>query len=151
MNVNQSDISANTLISLVYVEIKSRWGLYWGGDIPDFINLQIRLVLAFSFVDLSGLVCRLMASGTSPSQYGPHRLIIAKYEKSLLAVASTYQCIHQPLDSTSHLVDMYVCFHLCTRTQHHKWQSSLRPLQWQSDYILVGLLSYACLLGVDCM
>ena len=30
-----------------------------------------------------GLVCRLMTSRTSPTQYGPHRMIIANYEKSL--------------------------------------------------------------------
>ena len=30
-----------------------------------------------------GHVCRLMTSGTSPAQYGPHRLFIANYEKSL--------------------------------------------------------------------
>ena len=51
---------------------------------PDVINLQTcPLFLVLNQNRKRGQVCRLMTSGTLPPQYGPHRLIIANYEKSL--------------------------------------------------------------------
>ena len=39
-----------------------------------------------------GLICRLKTSGTSLAQYGPHRMIIAYYEKSLLKTTIHLTC-----------------------------------------------------------
>ena len=49
-------------------------------SLPYIINLHVRALIFGSYV---GQVCRLMMSGTSPAQYGPHRLIIPNQEESL--------------------------------------------------------------------
>ena len=67
-----------------WLAIISRWGPYWADDVPW--HHQSTYVPSHSvLIDdrKRGHVCRLMTSGTSPTQYGPHRLIIANHEKSL--------------------------------------------------------------------
>ena len=71
-----------------------RRGPYWGGDVPDVINLLPSPRFRSCIVDRKrGLACRLMTSGTSPPQYGTHRRIIANTEKSVLSKVSVAESL----------------------------------------------------------
>ena len=50
-----------------WLAIISRWGPYWAGDVPDVINIHA-LASVINQNRKRGHVCRLMTTGTSPTQ-----------------------------------------------------------------------------------